>query len=608
MVPHTWGYRLVRRVTHRLRYRLLCAIVLLVLIQTALWAYFSWSVATPIARQQATRTLDDAVTSAAARVSQSMRAMDGISLQIVLNPQVQSALQHEAHDGVATYVERQGLENAIADTLIWSDLPVQVGVLGRRGQRYGAQLAMDWRTRLDPHFGAAQNENDQRSTLEWTSPYSGDASSGYPANERFIAAVRPVPDEASGDNIGLVVAELPVGQLGLQIPDVNANSHLALALLNPDGSMITGSDYGVPGKLVLSYWSAPSVTGEPRDSLIDWHGASYVMVDDSLSIAGWRVIGLMAWGEANLIVNQIERTLAALAVAVLALAVLFAWHISASVNRPLQRLLIGIRQIHEAQWSARVPVTPPDEIAELSAGFNEMAAQIEATLLSLRETQQRELTTRMEMLAGQINAHFLFNALEVIDCVAFKEGPEAVTRMVLALGNVLRYTLSPRHGEATLGEEIQQAESYLLIQCERFEEELSYRIEADDELRHCLLPRFSLQPLIENAIKHGTFPAHRPCTIVIRALKRGREMYVEIEDNGVGMSSERLAALRTVLLSESSDRLGIGLSNVYRRLQLCFGPTAGLDFERPLHGGLLVRLCMPVIYAEEEADASLARR
>ena len=550
--------------------------------------------------------------------------MDGMSLQIVADTQVQDALRHEESGDAMVTTDSRAVNDTIARTLAWTDVSIQASVLGPHGRRYGEPLAMNWRTDVDPHFGAAEGGRGQTSPVGWTAPYANlnpNNVSGGP----WIAAVRPIPDETGG-TIGIVVTELPVQQLGLELPAGPSDPHLSLALLAPSGAIISGSAYDVPGRQILAERPI-SAAGPARDGVVVWRGTTYVVVSSPLRHAGWRVVGLVPWNDANLIVAGIERTVGVAAVVEVCLAVALVWIIAAWLDRPLRRLLAGIRQVREGHWAARVPVTPPDEIAELSAGFNAMAEQIQVTMASVRETQQRELHARLEMLSGEINAHFLFNALEVIDCVAFKEGPEAVTRVVTALGRLLRYTLDERQGDATLADEVRQAESYLLIQSERFEERLSYRIAVDPALHDCLVPRFSLQPLIENAIKHGVYPAHGHCTVVVRADAHGGDLFVDVEDDGAGMPPPRVAALRASLRNDGATALGIGLLNVHRRLYLHCGADAGLEIHTPAQGGTIVRLRLPLVRRlehqdyqgqeqdyqdyqgqEEDADVSLAHR
>jgi len=598
------GRMLVPSLLHRLHYRLLCAIMLLVFMQTALWWSLSLAVATPIARQQAVRALNDATLSAAARVDQSLNAMDATSLQIAVDAQVQDALRHEARTHSDAYAEHQSVDDVIARTLAWTDFPMQIGLRGDADVRYGANLAMDWHLGIDPHFLAAARENDGRSRVYWTAPYVS-RNFNVVGQGHWIAAARSVPDQdpvqGTGTPIGTIVTELPVDQLGLQLPDPTAGGHVALALLTQTGAVITGGTYGIPG------WHLVPDLPPPHDQLVDWRGTTYVVVSSHLQHAGWWVAGLIPWDDANAIVTQIEHTIGGIAVAEICLTIAFAWFISSWINRPLQRLLLGIRQVRAGNWAAYVPVTAPDEIGELSSSFNAMTEQIQATTASLREAQQRELTARLDLLSGQINAHFLFNALELIDCVAFKDGPEAVTRVVLALGQVLRYTLDARDGEATLADEVRQTENYLLIQSERFEDLLSFHIEVDPTLSAYLVPRFSLQPLVENAIKHGVDPAHGPCTIVVRAYAEGAEVYLVVEDDGVGMPPARVAALRASLRTDGATALGVGLLNVHRRLRLCFGTRAGLEIATPALGGTIVRLRMPRVSRKEEMGVPYAR-
>src|SRR5260370_2310628 len=160
------------RLRHRLRYRLLCAILIPVLLQTGLWIYLSLAVATPMARDQAARNLTDAASSAAARVEQTMHAMDAMSLQTVVDKQVKDSLRHEYEGSTSVSVDQHTVNEAIALILAWTDLPGQIGVMGSRSRRYGEPLAMDWDLRTDPVFRAAARNRGQPSGILWSAPYA----------------------------------------------------------------------------------------------------------------------------------------------------------------------------------------------------------------------------------------------------------------------------------------------------------------------------------------------------------------------------------------------------------------------------------------------------
>lgn len=576
--------------------------MLLVLLQTVLWAVLSLSIATPIARDQAVQDLTDLVQSAGGRVDRTMSTVDGLSLQIVVDTSVQSTLQREAQGIAINYYNQSDnspVENVIARALSWTDLSsLKIGVLGPRRATYGEPPAMGWHLNVDPQFEAALAEHDQASLLRWTAPYL----STQPSDNHttlWVAAVRPVLDFQTLKNIGIAVTELPVSQLGLELPATSPAGHRQLALFSSSGRLIFATTANVPVGPIGAQLEART-SGD-----VIWQGQRYVMVTERLQHAGWIAVGFVPWADANLIVTQIERTIGAAAVVELCLAIAIAWQVSLQINRPLQRLLTGIRQVRTGQWSVSVPVTPPDEIAELSTSFNAMAEQIRLTMASLEETKRRELNARLEMLGGQINSHFLFNALEVITCVAYTEGPEAVTRVAVALGKLLHYTLDTHEGLASVAEEVKQAENYLLIQSERFEDVLSYRVDVDPAVQTVVMPRFSLQPLVENAVKHGVYPANRACTITVRAYRDADHVVVEVENDGVDIPAARAVELAEGLRAESATALGIGLMNVHRRLKLHFGSSGGVEIDART-GATIVRIRLPIAGPKEMHDVSPA--
>ncbi len=213
--------------------------------------------------------------------------------------------------------------------------------------------------------------------------------------------------------------------------------------------------------------------------------------------------------------------------------------------------------------------------------FHSQKNQKEAAQLQAHLAEARLRTLRM-----QINPHFLFNTLHVISD-NFEEDPRIARRMIARLSDILRYTFEKTEArEVTLGQELEFLDGYLDIQRFRFEDKLSVTMEIAPEVREALIPNLILQPLVENAIKHGISQCEGPGQLTLRAWREAETLHLMVIDNGPGLApASGDGALRT-----SS---GVGLRNTRERLQGLYGSAHTFVVESPLAGGFTAYITLP---------------
>lgn len=219
---------------------------------------------------------------------------------------------------------------------------------------------------------------------------------------------------------------------------------------------------------------------------------------------------------------------------------------------------------------------------ELATGLAQLfSTQIE---LSNIEKQKRDLhKAELKALQAQVNPHFLFNAINTI--VSFcRTKPETARELLLHLGDFFRKNLQKNNEFVSLDTEIDHVKSYLAIEKARFGDKL--KVEFDiEENTNCRVPPLILQPLVENAVKHGILPKRSGGKIIIRAMKKGKKVLLSVKDNGVGMGC----------MSEGNDPkgCGIGLNNVHQRLINVYGEKYGLKIDS-VHGeGTTISMVIP---------------
>ena len=217
--------------------------------------------------------------------------------------------------------------------------------------------------------------------------------------------------------------------------------------------------------------------------------------------------------------------------------------------------------------------------------------ELEASQLALERSrlelaaaglETRLVEAQLQALKSQIQPHFLFNTLNAISTLVHHD-PDRADRMISCLGDLLRTTLAHRQQqEVTVQEELELLGPYLEIERTRFGDRLTIEIQSQEETLDARVPHLILQPLIENAIRHGIAPQRGPGWISVTSVRRGESLLVQVRDNGLGLSQG------DPLVSE-----GLGLANIRARLQQLYGDEAALRIQPRAEGGTLVELRMP---------------
>jgi two-component system sensor histidine kinase YesM len=238
-----------------------------------------------------------------------------------------------------------------------------------------------------------------------------------------------------------------------------------------------------------------------------------------------------------------------------------------------------------------------DEITELGMSFNIMIGKIKELLDSKIKEQENLKKAELRALQAQINPHFLYNTLDTIIWMAESKKTDEVVKIVSALSNFFRISLSKGMDWITIGEEVERIRSYLTIQKMRYRDILDFKIEVDEDVAENTILKLILQPLVENALYHGIKNKRQGGTIRVRARRKGPdEVLLEVEDNGIGFMPQKLAQLRLELEDDSGDfkfESGYGIGNVNKRIRLYYGKPYGLSVQSEYNTGTRVTLVIP---------------
>lgn len=246
------------------------------------------------------------------------------------------------------------------------------------------------------------------------------------------------------------------------------------------------------------------------------------------------------------------------------------------------------RKIAKNDFTGEDPsVENRDEMGELVQAFNKMKRSTKGYIDTLKENHrmsellhreeiervemEKQLSgARLELLKSQINPHFLFNTLNMIACMAKLEEAVTTERMISSMSSLFRYNLKTSEQIVTLARELKVVQDYMYIQQMRFGSRILYSCDLKVDAEQAMIPAFTLQPVVENAMVHGLSKKEQGGRVHVRIWEQGNRLVISVADTGFGMSEERLEEVTEAMKERRTSRIGIGLGNIYKRIHMMY--------------------------------------
>ncbi|WP_050184077.1 cache domain-containing sensor histidine kinase [Domibacillus robiginosus] len=295
--------------------------------------------------------------------------------------------------------------------------------------------------------------------------------------------------------------------------------------------------------------------------------------------------------ETNFVRNITILLFAAVTAVALVIAALLAW----GVAKPIQNLTGQMKRVEKGDFNIKLNRQSNDEVGLLSESFQTMIKEIQELIREKYQIELKQKEAQMYALQSQINPHFMYNTLETIAMTVEEDDKNTVVDMVTILGRMLRYSLSNKENLVTIHQELQHIRDYLTIQSYRFEDDLTFEINVQMDGNKEYIPKFILQPLVENALEHAFVPEQQ---LIIKILiKRvGNEIHMNVSDNGAGMSKIKLLEIKQLLTLQTDLNRDhhFGILNVNGRLVLHYGEDYMLQVNSEKSVGTTMLIRVPI--------------
>ena len=309
---------------------------------------------------------------------------------------------------------------------------------------------------------------------------------------------------------------------------------------------------------------------------------------------GWRVIGIKDLTELQAMDRLLFGLFLLLALAAVAVIVLLSRRIARSILNPMNRLIAACNQVSSGNYAVEFPEAQSEEIAILTQTVEDMVQSVGRLTGQLLAEEKALSQEKMKVLQHQINPHFLNNVLQAIKAMAVEGETEKISRIVTLLGRFLAYSVYRPYEGVRLEEELAYLRTYLEIQNIRYHDAILFSVSCEEELRGLIIPKLTLQPVVENAIEHG-YEGRGRLLLDVSAERDEELAEICIHDNGRGIAPEELQRIRGQLLRGETYRAGrsIGIVNVNERLKKQYGAAYGITLNSHEGSGTTVILRLP---------------
>lgn len=517
------------------------------------------------------------------------KGYDALSKSLSNNFEMVRLLNEKTDEPAVAYINEQTITNIIGSIFYSRDDLVGIHVITDKGKIYNYGNYMNV---VDPDYRATDWYKQLKASsgkMVWLGVYEHSLIDQVEDSPVF-AFGRQIFDLNEHKPIGIVLYETNPEPVLDALDNLKLGEHSQVYLMSQDGRFVSSATDPTPA--VENLPALPAY-----EKVMVKQEADRLIVASKLSFSGWWVMSITPDQDLNVELVELKRYLLIVISVLILVSTLIAFIVSRTISSPLKKVIREMRQVEVGNFRGMVKVSSYQEINILVAAFNRMVRRIEELIERVKLSSVSEKNAELHALQSQVNPHFLYNTLDMIYWMLDEEGNEQLGELVLSLSSMFRYSSHWEDGaEVTLAEELEQTGHYLAIISIRLEG----RLQIVTDIRECWLgfklPKMTVQPVIENAVKHGLEPLDRRGILKVYTCEEDNILKLVIEDNGNGMTEAELQRLLDSLDDRGPrepSKGGIGLQNLHRRLQHMFGDSYGLQIQSYPGTGTRVSILLP---------------
>jgi two-component system sensor histidine kinase YesM len=338
---------------------------------------------------------------------------------------------------------------------------------------------------------------------------------------------------------------------------------------------------------------------------VSYGGKEYLLIIDSIEstegLSGWKLCNLIPLDYVYRNQTYIQQSIIIICVLCILIVIPLLFLFSRTITKRLEYLANRMNDISNGKYDVTITVPGNDEVTWLGRRFNQMLQELDLLTKQTIEDKLKEerlenahKETQILALQRQINPHYLFNTMESIRMSLILKGDTQTAELIRIFAQSFREMIDGTERTISLKNEIAFIRDYFTIQQFRYEGKIHLQMNVQDELLCYKIPKFLLQPLIENAVYHGLELKEGEGSIILSIYCDSVYLYINVSDDGVGMGEAELNSLLASLGSEKETKKSNALRNIAKRLNLFYGEDAALTIQSELNKGTVFRLSLPI--------------
>ncbi len=388
------------------------------------------------------------------------------------------------------------------------------------------------------------------------------------------------------DGVGVLLCSIPASRISqiLSFHPLTANS--GFALFGRDGSLLYQSDI-LPD---LSKRDAYFLSDTSHQDL-SLNGSAFIYSSAELDW-GIQLLFLTPYGDISQQLQSMMVPYLFCSFIFLAIGALSSLLLSRSITRPVVQLTKRIESIEDTRNVdlAAFSGAGPLEIRHLNTSFTDLIRRVNRLNEQIRQSAEQRRVSELRALQAQMNPHFVLNAMNTVNSMALMRGQDDIAATVDSIASLMRYSITDPDQLVSIRTEIENIREYISIYTLRFRQEIHLEISTERPETDIFIPKFTLQPLVENSIRHGITRKDAGITVFLRAWEEPDRLCVEVTDTGRGADTDMLNAYLRYENVNLKVSHGFGIRNVNERIRLHFGDESGLSFSTDKNGRIAATL------------------
>ena len=578
-------HRLIERIRRlRISQRLFLMVVLAICLPFLLYGLLAYGSSTAVVQRKLNQVLDNALARTAISIENSVGNAKNQCIDFSYLEIVQDILQH--YDTYNDRMKNQAMldfTEEMSTKYIFGNIISEVNVYTLEGESVNLYNSSPFlihpkQELLSAFLEQCLRENGRciftaiNGSQEDRMPFAPDQ------DRETILLGKAVKERDTGRVSGSLVAAIPEDEITRLFDLMGEEAGSRIVLQDASGLIIASNDRRFPSGT------------SSADAFSSGDFSSYVTFSDELDTINWTIVSFVAQDYFRSDSQILFLSIGVFGLILLACGLLCASLFSYSITLPLSEVVEGVSRIRESKLELSLREEGNDEIAFLCCHINLMSHRIQELVDDIKKQERERRILEIQALQLQINPHALSNTLNTISFMAKIRREETIESLINSVIDLLRGSMETKSAYHTVRAELGLLENYLRIQeCQKLGR-FSVRFEVEDAILDKWIPKFILQPIVENAVIHGIEPSKRRGRIIICGKRTEDGLLFSVTDNGSGMTAEKL---REVLAAKAQVRIGV--ANVRERIELSFGAPYGLAMESCPGHWTTVRLLLPAI-------------